>query len=34
MCTISQQMQDAVKQAEADRGQSTPKKNAPDWGDR
>ena len=32
--TISQQMQDAAKQAEADRGQSAPKKNAPDRGDR
>ena len=31
---ISQQMQDAAKQAEADRGQSAPKKNAPDRGDR
>ena len=32
--TISQQMQDAAKQAEADRGQSAPKKNAPDRGER
>ena len=32
--TISQQMQDAAKQAEADHGQSAPKKNAPDRGDR
>ena len=32
--TISQQMQDAAKQAEVDRGQAAPKKNAPDRGDR
>ena len=31
---ISQQMQDAAKQAEANRGQATAKKNAPDRGDR
>ena len=32
--SIREQMKTAVKQAEADRGQSAPKKNAPDRGDR
>ncbi len=31
---IREQMKTAAKQAEADRGQSAPKKNAPDRGDR
>lgn len=31
---ISQQMKEAAKQADADRGEQTPKKKAPDWGDR
>ena len=32
--SIREQMKTAAKQAEADRGQSVPKKNAPDRGDR
>ena len=32
--SIREQMKTAAKQAEADRGQAAPKKNAPDRGDR
>ena len=34
LALIREQMKTAAKQAEADRGQSAPKKNAPDRGNR